>query len=59
MINLYITDLNMYKKSIKKYNEYNNANIAAFEMIHKEYIDYNHDNKYEGREVNEEDKSTQ
>ena len=55
LINLYITDINIYNNSIKKYNEYNNTNIEPFQMIHNGYIDYNHDNKYEGRELDEKD----
>ncbi len=53
IINIYVTDLNMYNDKIKKYNEYKNKEIALFEMIHKDYIDYNEDNAYEGRDIDE------
>lgn len=48
LINLYVMDLNNYNNKISSYNEYKNENIELFNMIHKEYIDYNDDGKYEG-----------
>lgn len=54
LVNLYINDTNNYNKFIAEYNEYKNAELEEFEMIHKDYIDYNNDNIYEGREEREE-----
>ena len=47
----------MYNENIKKYNEYKEESIEAFIPIHKEYIDYNNNGVYEGRELNEETNS--
>lgn len=57
LVNIYVTDINMYNENIKKYNEYKNENLKVFEKIHTDYIDYNKDGKYEGRDSNEETKS--
>lgn len=54
MVNLYVADLTNYNNKVTGYNEYKNETIELFEMIHKEYIDYNQDNKYEGKEVQNE-----
>ena len=59
LINLYVTDMNNYNNTVTKYNEYKNDDIPLFEMIHKEYIDYNKDGIYEGREDNEENQNTE
>ena len=48
LINLYVIDLNNYNNKISSYNEYKNEDVELFNMIHKEYIDYNDDGKYEG-----------
>ena len=49
LINLYVQDLNNYNNKITSYNEYKKENIELFNLIHKDYIDYNKDNTYEGR----------
>lgn len=54
LVNLYVNDLNNYNKFIDKYNDYKNTELEKFEMIHNDYIDYNNDNVYEGREEREE-----
>ena len=41
-------DLNNYNRKISSYNEYKNEDVELFNMIFKEYIDYNDDGKYEG-----------
>ena len=56
LINLYITDLTNYNNKITSYNEYqDNEDVNLFELIHKDYIDYNNDNTYEGKDVNNEE----
>ena len=57
LINLYITDINTYNNKIISYNEYKEKNeYEEMELIHKEYLDYNQDKQYEGKDVkNEED----
>ena len=52
VINLYASDVDNYNEFINEYNEYKNDNIITIEKIH-DYIDYNKDGKYEGRDVNE------
>ena len=54
LVNLYVNDINNYNKFIEKYNEYKEAKLEKFEMVHEDYIDYNSDNIYEGREEREE-----
>ena len=54
LVNLYINDINNYNKFIDKYNEYKNTELEKIELVHKDYIDYNNDNVYEGREEREE-----
>lgn len=57
LINLYISDLNNYNNKIVSYNEYKGTDTSLFELIHKDYIDYNNDKEYEGKDVeNEENK---
>ena len=51
LINLYVQDLNNYNNKITSYNEYKKESIELFNQIHKDYIDYNKDNTYEGRIV--------
>lgn len=53
IINIYINDLTNYNNKVTSYNEYKNENNSLFELIHKDYIDYNNDNVYEGRSNNE------
>ena len=53
LINLYINDLSDYNNKITKYNEYKadtEETVSKFLMIHQEYIDYNHDKIYEGKD---------
>jgi len=54
LINLYITDLNNYNDNLTKYNEYKNDDIELFTLLHTNYIDYNSDGIYEGRDTSEE-----
>ena len=54
LINLYISDLTNYNNKINSYNEYKGTEINLFELVHKEYIDYNDDYKYEGKDVENE-----
>lgn len=57
LVNLYVSDLNNYNNKVSSYNEYKNTDISLYEMIHKDYIDYNDDKEYEGKDLgNEEDK---
>lgn len=55
VINLYVSDLLTYNENITKYNTYKNLSIDKFKMIHSDYIDYNHDGIYEGKNKYEED----
>ena len=55
LINIYISDIKNYNNNITKYNEYKNDNIELYKAIYDEYIDYNNDNTYEGRDNNETD----
>ena len=55
LVNLYVNDIKKYNTIVTKYNEYKKEEIPMFEMIHEEYIDYNNDNVYEGRDSSEED----
>lgn len=50
IINIYINDITDYNNKIDGYNTYKETNISKFNMIHSEYIDYNKDNLYEGKE---------
>lgn len=55
LINLYVADLINYNNKITSYNEYNDGeDISLFELVHKDYIDYNKDNVYEGKDVENE-----
>jgi len=55
LVNLYVTDLTNYNNKITSYNEYKKEDkYQVFELIHKEYIDYNEDKKYEGQDANNE-----
>lgn len=55
VVNYFITDINNYNNNIKKYNEYqmsiNSAMTLSLYRTNKEYIDYNGDKKFDGREV--------
>ena len=53
LINLYINDINNYNDKIKEYNEYKKDNIELNKIVHNNYIDYNKDNIYEGRDSSE------
>lgn len=55
LINLYVDDLTNYNKKVTSYNEYKETDSPLFELIHKEYIDYNEDKVYEGMDVNNEE----
>lgn len=54
LVNLYVGDLFTYNKNITKYNTYKNVSLDSFKMIHSDYIDYNHDGIYEGKNNYEE-----
>jgi hypothetical protein len=54
LINLYISDIENYNNKITSYNEYKKESINQFEMVHKEYIDYNLDQIYKGKDENNE-----
>lgn len=54
LVNLYVTDLNDYNEKINKYNEYSKEEISSFRLMHSDYLDYNHDGIYEGRDNLEE-----
>ena len=56
LVNLYINDINSYNDIVNKYNEYKGTNIDLFKSIYDNYIDYNNDNVYEGRDSSEESK---
>lgn len=51
LVNLYVLDLTNYNNKITSYNEYKNEDVELFTLIHKEYIDYNKDKKYEGKDI--------
>lgn len=55
LVNLYVSDLEKYNDNINKYNDYYDKDIELYEMVHKEYIDYNNDLVYEGKDIHEED----
>ena len=57
LVNLYVSDLTNYNNKVTSYNEYKETDTSLFELIHKDYIDYNEDKKYEGKDAeNEENK---
>lgn len=56
LINLYVSDISKYNKFIDEYNAYKNDSVLPFEMLHQEYIDYNNDQIFEGKDNNEESK---
>ena len=52
--NYFISDINLYNKNVDKYNSYqkkekSNLMISKYKMS-KNYIDYNNDGKYDGKE---------
>jgi len=53
--NYYISDIKVYNELVKKYNEWANGsyeNLKEVELkIHKDYIDYDEDGEYFGKEV--------
>lgn len=54
VVNYFITDINVYNNNIEKYNHYQEEletllRLRKYETS-KEYIDYNHDNVFDGRE---------
>ena len=49
VVNLYVNDLNNYNNLITKYNEYNEEKLPLYEMVHKDYIDYDNDSVFLGR----------
>lgn len=55
IINLYVTDLNNYNNKVTSYNEYMKTDIEIFELLHKDYIDYNNDLVYEGECTSDEE----
>lgn len=50
LVNLYVNDINKYNEIITKYNEFKKEELALFEAVYEDYIDYNNDNVYEGRD---------
>ena len=56
LVNLYINDINSYNDIITKYNEYRNKSLELFNGIYKDYLDYNNDGKFEGRDSSEKSK---
>ena len=55
VVNYYVTDIKNYNNNIKKYNEYQksiNSNlILNIYKTDKDYIDYNEDKIFDGKEV--------
>ena len=53
--NYYITDVKVYNELVKKYNEWNNGSYEKLSevdrKIYKDYIDYDEDGEYFGKEV--------
>lgn len=52
--NYFVGDINLYNKNVKKYNKYQenkktNLKISKY-IIKRDYIDYNGDNKFDGKE---------
>lgn len=57
LINLYINDIDNYNNKVSSYNEYSNSDIELVSKLYDDYIDYNKDGIYEGKDIsNEEDK---
>ena len=51
LINIYIDDINNYNDKITSYNNYKESNIELFGLIYNEYLDYNNDKIYEGKDI--------
>lgn len=54
LINLYVGDLLNHNEIIDKFNNYKSDDVEKITMVYTDYVDYNNDGKYEGRELNEE-----
>ena len=54
VVNYFVTDIKFYNKNITKYNEYvknsGSTNTVSLYKTNKDYIDYNGDNVYDGKE---------
>ena len=52
--NYFVGDIRLYNKNVKKYNEYQNSKnsnlLISKYIIKRDYIDYNGDNKFDGKE---------
>lgn len=57
LVNLYVSDLTNYNNKLTSYNEYKGEEIGLFELVHKDYVDYNEDKMYEGKDVENETNS--
>ena len=56
LINLYVTDINNYNDKIIGYNQYKGNDVyQEVLLLHKDYIDYNNDKKYEGYDLEDEE----
>ena len=55
VVNYFVTDINNYNNNVKKYNEYqksiNSDKTLALYKTDKDYIDYNEDKIFDGKEV--------
>lgn len=55
LINLYVSDINNYNNKITSYNEYKKEEIELHKLIHQDYIDYDNNKEYEGKDVENEE----
>lgn len=56
LINLYVTDINNYNDKIISYNQYKETDsYQKIKLLHEDYIDYNNDKKYEGKDLEDEE----
>ena len=54
LVNLYVGDLKKYNEVVTEYNEYKKTELALFTMLHGDYIDYDNNSIFEGRDSSEE-----
>ena len=52
--NYFVSDIKLYNENIKKYNDYQDSNQSLLRLrsydSSKDYLDYNHDNRMDGKE---------
>ena len=55
LVNIFIADVNKYNEKVNEYNEYKNEEVSLFTIDYVDYMDYNHDGVYDGKENSEKD----